>query len=101
MFLSFFSPRSMNVSFTRSRTCSWAAPDGEIPPGSQILSSRACNIHPVTHQVAIGLFHNVPKMDANAKLDTTFGQHARVALDHAGLHLDRTAHGIDHAAELE
>ena len=29
------------------------------------------------------------------------GRHARVALDHAVLHLDRAAHRVDHAAELD
>ena len=29
------------------------------------------------------------------------GRQARVALDHAVLHFDRAAHGVDHAAELD
>jgi hypothetical protein len=40
-------------------------------------------------------------MNANAKLDPTFRRQAGVALDHAGLHLKRAAHGVDHAAELD
>ena len=40
-------------------------------------------------------------MDANAKLDAPVPGYARVALDHAGLHLDGTANGVDHAAELD
>ena len=40
-------------------------------------------------------------MNADAKLDATFGRQAGVALDHAGLHLDGAAHGVDHAAELD
>ncbi len=39
-------------------------------------------------------------MDADAELDATLGRKASIALDHAVLHLDGAAHGIDHAAEL-
>src|ERR1700733_2319224 len=39
-------------------------------------------------------------MDADAELDATIVRHAGVALDHAVLHLDRTSHRVDHAAEL-
>jgi hypothetical protein len=39
-------------------------------------------------------------MNANAKLDETLSRKTRVALDHAVLHLDGAAHGVDHAAEL-
>ena len=41
-----------------------------------------------------------PEMDADAELDPPVGRQARVALEHAVLHLDRAAHGVDHAAEL-
>ena len=40
-------------------------------------------------------------MNADAKVDATFGWQASVALDHPGLHLERAAHGVDHAAELD
>jgi hypothetical protein len=40
-------------------------------------------------------------MNADAKLDATFGWQASVALDHAGLHLEGAAHGVHHAAELD
>ena len=40
-------------------------------------------------------------MNADAKLDPTFGRQAGVALDHARLHLERAAHPVDHAAELD
>src|SRR6266481_4815429 len=40
-------------------------------------------------------------MDTDAKLDATFGRQTCVALDHAGLHLYRTADRIDDAAELD
>ena len=34
-------------------------------------------------------------------LDPSFGRHTDVPLDEAALHLDRAAHGVDHAAELD
>jgi hypothetical protein len=40
-------------------------------------------------------------MDAAAEFDAALGRHARVALDETGLHLDRAAHRVDHAAELD
>ena len=40
-------------------------------------------------------------MDADAELDAALRRHARVALDEAILHLDRAAHGVDHAAEFD
>jgi hypothetical protein len=39
-------------------------------------------------------------MDADAKLDAALRRKAGVALDHAVLHLDGAAHGVDHTAEL-
>jgi len=35
------------------------------------------------------------------KLDASLGRQPGVALDHAVLHLDGAAHGIDHAPELD
>ena len=40
-------------------------------------------------------------MSADAKLDAAVGRQGGVALDEARLHLDRAAHGIDHAAEFD
>ena len=40
-------------------------------------------------------------MDADAELDAALGRQAGVALDHAMLHLDRAAHGVNDAAELD
>ena len=59
------------------------------------------DIDPITHQVAVGLLHDVAEVDANAELDAAFRRQACVALDEAGLHLDRAAHRIDDAAELD
>jgi hypothetical protein len=40
-------------------------------------------------------------MDADAELDAALLRQAGVALDHAVLHLDGAAHGVDHAAEFD
>ena len=40
-------------------------------------------------------------MNADAELDAALGRQAGVALDEAVLHLDRAAHRVDHAAELD
>ena len=59
------------------------------------------DIDAVAHQVAVALLDHVAQMDADAEHDPAFGRHAGVALDEAVLHLDRAAHGVDHAAELD
>ena len=59
------------------------------------------DIDAVAHQVAVGLLDHVAQMDADTELDAALRRQARVALDHAVLHLDRAAHGVDHAAELD
>jgi hypothetical protein len=40
-------------------------------------------------------------VNAHSELDALLGKHASVALDHAGLHFDRAAHRVNHAAELD
>jgi len=40
-------------------------------------------------------------MNADAEFDAALGRQAGVALDHAILHLDGAAHGVDHAAEFD
>jgi hypothetical protein len=45
-------------------------------------------------------FDYIAQMDSNAKLDAPLGWNARIALDHAVLHLDGAAHRVDNAAEF-
>ena len=59
------------------------------------------DIDAVAHQIAVALLDDVAEMNADAELDAALGRHAGVALDHAVLHLDRAAHRVDHAAELD
>ena len=59
------------------------------------------DVDAIAHQIAIAFLDDVAQMDANAKLDTALRRQAGVALDHASLNLDRAAHGVDHAAELD
>jgi hypothetical protein len=40
-------------------------------------------------------------MNADAKLDPTFRRQASAALDHASLHLEGAAYGVDHGPELD
>ena len=72
-----------------------------MPPGSQIPSKPRGDVDPVAHQVAVALLDDVAEMNADAKLDAAFGRQAGVALDHAGLHLERATHGVHHTAELD
>jgi hypothetical protein len=58
------------------------------------------NIDAVAHQIAVALLNHIAQMDTDSKLDATFGWKAGIALDHAVLHLDGAAHGVNHAAEL-
>jgi hypothetical protein len=64
------------------------------------LQSRG-DIDAVAHEVAVALLDHVAEMNADAKLDALLGRQAGVALDHFLLHLDRAAHRVDHAAELD
>ena len=64
------------------------------------LQARS-DVDAVAHQVAVRLLDDVAQMDADAKLDASLRRQARIALDHAVLHFDRAAHGVDHAAELD
>ena len=64
------------------------------------LQSRG-DIDAVAHQITVALLDHIAKMDAHAELDAALGRKASVALDHAILHLDGAAHGIDYAAELD
>ena len=59
------------------------------------------DIHAVAHQIAIALLDDVADVNPDAKFDSALRRQTRVALDHAGLHLDRAAHRVDHAAKLD
>ena len=59
------------------------------------------DIDPVAHQIAVALFDDVAEMYADTKFDAALGRLAGIALDHALLHVDRAAHRVDDAAELD
>ena len=59
------------------------------------------DIDAVAHQIAVALLDHVAEVNADAELDAALGRQAGVALDHAVLHFDRAAHGVDHAAKLD
>src|ERR1700733_10766649 len=70
-------------------------------PGLANGSEPCGDIHAVAHQVAVALLDDVAEVNADAKFDAALGRQARVALDHALLHLDRAAHCVDHATEFD
>ena len=62
---------------------------------------RRSDVDAVAHEIAVALLDDVAEMDADAEFDPPLRRHTGVALDEAGLHLDRAAHRVDHAAELD
>jgi hypothetical protein len=58
------------------------------------------NVDAVAHQIAVAFLDHVAKVNTDAKLDAALGRQASVALDHAVLHLDGAADGINNAAKL-
>ena len=71
-----------------------------MAPGLGDAFQSRGDIDAVAHQVAVALLDNIAEVDADAELDAALGRKASIALDHAVLHLDGAAHGIDHAAKL-
>ena len=101
MFLSVLSPRSTNVSFEPVAHLLIGRPRRGNPARLADAFKPCGDIDPVAHQVAVALLDDVAEMDADAELDALLGRQAGVALDHAALHLDRAAHRVDDAAELD
>ncbi len=66
-----------------------------MAPGSAMPSRRAGDVD------AVALLDDVAQMDADAELDAALRRQAGVALDDRVLDLDRAAHGVDDAAELD
>ena len=58
------------------------------------------NIDTVAHQVAVAFLDDVAQMNADPEDDTAILGLAGIALDHALLHLDRAAHGVDHTSKF-
>ena len=59
------------------------------------------DIDAIAHQIAVGLLDHVAEMDPDAELDAAIFRHSGAAFGHAGLHLDRATHGVDHAAKFD
>src|SRR5208283_6057493 len=59
-----------------------------------------CDVDAIAEDV-VAIDDNVADVDPDTKLDPLFGRNTRVALGHATLHIDRTAHRIDYARELQ
>ena len=58
-------------------------------------------VDPVPHEVAVALLDDVADVNTDAEFDSSVLRHAGVALDEPVLDLDRAAHRVDHAAELD
>jgi hypothetical protein len=61
---------------------------------------RAATLTP-SPMIAVALLDHVAEMNANAQLDAPLGRQPSIALEHAALHLDGAAHGVDHAAKFD
>ena len=59
------------------------------------------DVDAVAHQVAVALLDHVAEVDADPELDAAIRRHAGIAFAHGVLHLDRAAHRVDDAAELD
>ena len=59
------------------------------------------DIDAVAHEIAVALLDNIAQMNADAKFDTALRRKTGIALDHAALHFDGAAHGVDDAAKLD
>src|ERR1700733_2685100 len=70
-----------------------------MSPGDPLQSGG--DIDAVAHQIAVALLDYIAQMNADAKFDALVRRDPCVALDHAGLHLDRAADRVHHAAELD
>jgi hypothetical protein len=53
-----------------------------------------------SHEIAVALLDDIANVNPDAGLNPRVLRHARVAFNQAGLHFDRPARRIDHAAEL-
>ena len=59
-----------------------------------------CNVDTIAHQVAVALLDHIAQMNTDAKFNATLRREATIALEHAVLHLDSAADGVDHAPKL-
>ena len=64
------------------------------------LQSRG-DIDAIAHEIAVALLHDITEVNTNAEFDPALGWQAGIALDHAVLHFDGAAHGIDDAPEFD
>ena len=73
--------------------------DTDLPRQRQRLQARR-DIDAIPENV-VAVDNDVADVDAEAKFEAVFGGHARIAIDHSPLHVDRAANGIDHTGKLE
>jgi hypothetical protein len=100
MFLTCCSPRSTKARSRRSRTCSCAAALRQILARLGQCFEPGCDVDSIAKDVAI-LDDDVADIDALAKFDAALSRRGGIAGDHLPLHLDRAAHRVDDAGELD
>jgi len=61
-----------------------------MPPGSDIPSRRAANVHAVTEEI-IAFDNDIAKIDAHPELDPFLDRHIRVSAIHSTLDIQATA----------
>ena len=59
------------------------------------------DIDAVAHQIAVALLDNIAQMNADTKFDAALRRKTGISLDHAALHFDGAAHGVDDAAKFD
>ena len=100
MFLTPWGPRSAKRSDGSSlRTCSWAEPETQTPPGSARTLEARGDVHAITEQVA-ALDHHVADMHADAELEPPVGGQVPIGSGEPRLCLDGALDGFYGAGEL-
>jgi hypothetical protein len=60
-----------------------------------------CDVHPIAHEVAVALLHDVAHVNSDPKFDPLFRRQTSVGLDKTVLNFDGAANGVDRAAKLD
>jgi hypothetical protein len=64
------------------------------------MPSNRADVDAVAHKIAIALLNDIAEMYADPEVDPPLRRQARIALQHAILHLNGAAHSFDYAAKL-
>ena len=64
------------------------------------MPSNRADVDAVAHKIAIALLNDVAEVYTDPEVDTPLRREARIALQHAVLHLNGATHSVDYAAKL-